>query len=1093
MINNLEPLIFNSFMRKYTKYTAVVLFLLCFSLTGAFAQKMQQGDSTLLVFDVEPKPKPVVVEEPEPEPEQPVGKQIVTGKITDAATGKPIAGARIDVPRVASAITKDDGSYSIKLYDSNVILQVNGFGYAQRDVSVRGRSKVNVSLNELGYKGAQTMVYTPAGEVSSTQIANSWAVVNENTDVSVAVTPDVLLQGYASGVNTVFRSGLAGNSANMFLHGFNTLHAGTMPFFVVDGVPYENTRYASSLIGNYQANPLASIDIKDIESITILKDGVSIYGVKGANGVVLIKTKRAKQLETKINAHAHTGINFEPIHLPVFNAAQYKNLLADIQLTNPALTAEQINKLPYFDQNIPKKEDWGYVGNIDYYRYNHNTDWQKEIYNNASFNQDYYINISGGDEIAIYMLSLGFLDQKGTLKNTDFQRFNTRFNSEIHLSRSVDFVANMSFVYGTKNLINEGADSYTNPMLASFIKSPFMTSNIFDEEGKESPNKEGVDIFGNSNPYVLANDLSLVNVNYRFLGSFGLNWRLNRDWSVSGVFGLNFNKEREKLFYPRVGVAYDLLKDKPVSNKSQHRVDRLFSLYSDVYADYKKQFSATQRLAARLGLRYQINNAENDFVTGYNTPSDDFRSVQYGESLLNQLGGGIGEWRWRSIYANADYALQNKYFFNVSLACDATSRSGKDAAPVFIYPSIAAAWLVSGENFMQDVERLNLLKLRLSYGLSGNDEIGNYTARHYYYPQNLFGSYGLVRGNLVNTGLKPEKVERINAGIDFSFANERLNLSIDLYHNTVHDMILLTRPERVTGFDVFIDNLGSMRNIGADVSLNARIINGVFKWDLGIMAATYKNTVLKLDAEEGYLTDILGATIQTKEGQPLGMFYGYKTNGVYATQAEAEAEGLHMMQGLVKVPFGMGDMRFVNQIPDDMIDENDRVVIGNPNPDLFGSITNTFKYKKWTLSALMIYSLGNDVYNYTRSQLENGSTLNNQSQAMINRWRVEGDKTNIPRVAYGDPMGNARFSDRWIEDASYIRLKTLTLTYDLNLKLSFIQSCTLFTTAENILTLTRYKGLDPEFAAGQNPLYYGIDACVVPQPRTVSVGVKLAL
>ncbi|MDR2841381.1 MAG: SusC/RagA family TonB-linked outer membrane protein [Paludibacter sp.] len=1016
----------------------------------------------------------------------------ITGVVTDASTGKALAGIHIDVPGLASTITDDNGAYSLKLSNPNAILQVSGFGYARRDVSLRGRTNINISLYEESFKNKSYDSYAPAGNKSQTSSPYSWATIQENTDLSVAVTPDLLMQGYASGVNTLIRSGLPGNSAAMFLHGFNTINAGTMPLFVVDGMPYENTDYSSSLIGNYEANPLASIDPKDIESITILKDGSSIYGVKAANGVVLIKTKKVQQLATKINAHVHTGINFEPTHLPVMNAAQQKSLLSDIQQTNPALTAAEISSLPYFNNNIPVKQAWGYEGNPDYYRYNHNTDWQNEIYNNASYNQDYYLNVSGGDEVATYMLSLGFLTQQGTVKNTDFQRFNTRFNSEIHLTKDMDFLANMSFVYGTKNYINEGANRYQNPILSSLLKSPFTAAYIYNEEGEISPNKENIDVFGNSNPYVLTNNLTLVNVNYRFLGSFGLRWMLNRNLNVQGILGLNFNKEREKVFYPSVGVAFDPLYDEPVFNEMQHRVDRLFSLFGDIFADYNKSFNANNNIAARVGLRYQNNKAEDDYGKSYNSGSDSFKSIQYGQTLLNQLGGSIGSWNWLSVYANVDYALQNKYFFNISGAADATSRSGIDAPRMFIYPSVGAAWLLSGEKFLKDATWLNTLKIRASYGLAGNDEIGNYTSKYYYQPQNQYGMWGLVRGNLVNSALKPEKIERINVGFDLAVANQRINLSLDLYHNTIRDMILLTKPNTATGYNVYLDNAGSMRNTGIDLSINARIINSKFKWDLGVMASAYRNEILDL-AGEDFTTDILGASVQTKTGQPLGLFYGYQSDGVYATQAQATQDGLHIIQGLVTVPFAAGDTKFVNQNTDNLINDDDRVVIGNPNPDVFGSITNTFKYGKWTLNALMVYSLGNDVYNYTRTLTESGAGLDNQSIALLNRWRSEGDVTTIPRVAYGDPMGNARFSDRWIEDGSYLRMKSLTLAYDLSINWSFIQSCIIFSTGENLFTLTRYKGLDPEFSSGQNPLYYGIDACVAPQPRTVSLGIKLSL
>jgi TonB-linked SusC/RagA family outer membrane protein len=1016
----------------------------------------------------------------------------VTGIVKDAATGKPLAGVNISVQEISSAITEDNGKYTIKIPDKSVILEINGFGYAKQEIPVRGRDRIDIGLHENTYKGATKSVYTPLGESSSTAIPYAWKSISEDNNLSVAVTPDVLLQAYASGINVISRSGMPGNGSNMYLHGFNTMNAGTMPLFIVDGMPYENSAYASSLIGNYYANPLASIDIKDIETITLLKDGVSLYGVKGANGVVLINTLKAKGLETKINVHAHFGVNFEPVQLPVLNAVEHKNLLSDLyQQANPGIDPTLINQLPFFDNRIPVRQPWGYEGNVDYYRYNHNTNWQDEIYD-SKYNSNYYLNVSGGDEVAVYMLSLGYLDQMGTLKNTHFQRFNTRFNSEIKLSQTFRVLANMSFVYGKKQLANEGDNKRTNPIFASLTKAPFMTSHIYNEEGKLSPNEEPSDIFGNSNPYVLANNISMANINYRFLGSFELAWKLNDHFNLNGLFGLNFNKEREKTFYPSVGVAFDDLATALITNESQHRVDRLFSLYGDVYADYKTKLGNNQRLSVRVGSRYQNNKAENDWGQGYNSSSDDFKSIQYGIPLLRQVGGSLGNWNWWSVYANLDYGLKNKYFLNISSSADASSRYGKETNAFLPYPSAALAWLLSGEEWMKSVSAVNLLKLRIGYGISGNDDIGNYSGIQYYKPQNILGSYGLVRGNLVNSHLRPEKTERMNVGLEASLLNERINIGLDFYSNTVRDMILFVTPQRYTGFDRYITNAGSMRNTGIDLNLNVRILNSTFKWDLGLTVSNYKNEVLDLQGEE-YLTEVLGATVQTKEGQPIGKFYGYQTKGVYATQAEANQEGLHILQGLVPVAFQAGDIRFVNQNNDNRIDENDRVIIGDPNPDLFGSISNVFRFKQWMLNTLVTYSWGNDVYNYTRSQLENMSTLDNQAKTVLNRWKYEGDQTDIPSAVYGDPMGNARFSDRWIEDGSYLRLKNLTLSYDLGLKWKLIQNCVLFVTGENVVTWTKYKGLDPEFSLGQNPLYYGIDACFVPQPRTVSVGLKLAL
>lgn len=1015
----------------------------------------------------------------------------VKGIVRDAATQKPLPGISVTVKGVSSAITEDDGSYSIIVPANNAVLQVGENDYARRDIAVRGRDQIDIDLYEKGYKGAQKSVYTPTGEISSTRIANSWNVVAEENDLSTAVSPQVLMQGYASGVNTVFRSGMPGGGANMFLHGFNTVYGGNMPLFVVDGMPYENSSYSESLIGNYQVNPLASLDIKDIESITIMKDGTSIYGVKGANGVVLVNTSKSKAPETKISAHIHTGVNFEPDSYPVLNAIQHRNLMSDV-LQSAGATPSLINSLPFFNSTVPVEMPWGYEGNSDYYRYNHDTDWQSQIYD-SKWNQNYYLNVEGGDEVALYMLSLGYLDQKGTIRDTHFQRFNMRFNSEIKLSQKVKFLANMSFVYGNKNLVNEGPDYTKNPIFSSLLKTPIMTTHVYNEAGKMSPNMEDADVFGNSNPYVLVNDLTLENLNYRFFGSFELKWQINDKLGVAGLLGVNYNKEREKVFYPSVGINFESQNGMEVTNEAQHRVDRLFSIYTDAYLDYVTKIGSDHQLSARAGLRYQTNGTENDYGKSFNSTSDDFKSISYGLALLRQIGGSLGSWNWMSLYGNVDYALKNKYFFNLSFAADASSRYGQDAPPLFFYPSVAGAWMISGEDFMKDVTSIDLLKVRLSYGLSGNDDIGNYNGIQYYVPQNLLGNYGLIRGNLVNLELKPERLERINAGVDISVLNERLNFSLDVYRNTVKDMILQTTPSRLTGFAGYIDNAGSMRNTGVDFSLNSRVINnGSFKWDLGLTLSHYKNEVVDLAGEDLY-TEILGGTVLTQEGKPLGQFYGYKTDGVYSTQADADADGLHIMQGLVQVPFSAGDVRFVNQNGDNLIDENDRVVIGDPNPDIYGSISNNFKYKQWKLNTLLTYSLGNDVYNYTRSRLENLSTYNNQSEAVLNRWRYEGDVTNMPKAMYGDPMGNSRFSDRWIEDGSYLRLKSVQLSYDLNLRWKLIRSCTVFASGENLFTFTKYKGSDPEFSLGQSPLYYGIDACVVPQPRTVSIGIKLSL
>lgn len=1024
-------------------------------------------------------------------------KHTVTGTVLDAATNKPVPGANLEITGVASAITDDNGRYSISMYNAEIIINVTATGYQKREIAVRGRKLIDILLYEESYRGASKKVFTPTGDQTALKTVYSWFGITDDNPAPVAVTPDVLLKTQASGLNVQTRSGTPASGSNFNLHGINTMNAGSMPLFVVDGMPYENTYYSYSLIGNYFSNPLSSIDPKDIESITVLKDGTSLYGTKGANGVILIKTLRSNSLETRINAYLSSGIGFESSELPLLNSMEHKHLLAELyQKANPGMSPAALNNaLPFLNQNIPVKHPWGYEGNTDYYRYNANTNWQKQVLA-PSLKQNVYLNVAGGDEVATYVLSLGYLNQEGMVKNTGYSRFNTRFNSEIKFSQKFRVLANMSFMYATKNLPNEGGNIALNPILASLVKAPFTAAHIYNEEGKKSPNLEDADYWNLSNPYVLVNSKNnIVNINYRFFGSFEFIYNINRNIHLASQLGLNFHKEREKAFYPSTGVAF---KQDPFSvdilNESQHRVDRLFSLYSDTYLNYKNTFERKHAVNIRAGLRYQDNSANNNYGLAFNTSSDEFKSLQYGASTLRNIGGGINDWEWTSIYTNLDYSYLNKYFFNVQAAFDASSRFGINVPTFLPFPSAGAAWLISNESFMSEQDWIDILKVRANYGISGNDDIGNYNGKRYYYPYALVGQFGLVRTSLVNTELKPERLERMGMGIDLSILDERVNIGLDLYSNTVNDMVLSVRPASISGSQSNVTlNAGKMRNTGFDININTRIINNqTIKWDLGLMVSNYKNKVLDLGGKE-YYHEFLGATIQSKVGQPLSQFYGYKTNGVYATAADAAADGLNIREGLVLVPFGAGDMRFVNQNNDHVIDETDRVVIGDPNPDFFGNINTRLKYQQFELSAIFIYSLGGDVYNYSRSLLESMSMPYNQLRTVLNRWRMEGDVTTIPQASPGDRMGNARFSDRWIEDGSYMRLKNITLSYNLDLKIPMIENCLIYVTGENLLTFTRYKGLDPEFAAGANPLLLGIDPSVVPHSPTISAGIKLGL
>ena len=574
-----------------------------------------------------------------------------------------------------------------------------------------------------------------------------------------------------------------------------------------------------------------------------------------------------------------------------------------------------------------------------------------------------------------------------------------------------------------------------------------------------------------------------------------------RSTGISTI-GVQYDKVRENFFVPRKGVVDDTLPNAVVDSRLGSQVKRLFSVYNDSKLEYKRLYGHSHEIAARLGFRYQNNKAEQDFALGYNSATDNLISVQNGVSALRQVGGDLGEWNWMNIYAGADYGFKEKFFLNFSVAMDGSSRFGREASNGLkigrrsfpIMPSLAGAWLVSSENFMAG-SAINLLKLRASYSITGNDDIGNYSARQIYVAQNLLGAQGLIRGGIPNPGLQWETSRKLNAGLDISFFNERIFISLDAYRNTTDNMLVYQPINSITGFTSMLTNGGKMQNTGIDANLNIRIVNGAhFKWDAGINIGIYKNNIRAVPDNQ-FLTSFASATIITQVGSSANQFYGFKTDGVFTSNSEATNSGLLKKNADGSATaFTGGDMRFTDLDGNKLIDDNDRTIIGDPNPHFTGGVSNRFVYKGWELGTLFTFTQGNDVYNYLRYRLEAASSYENQLVSVNNRWRGDGQVTNTPKAAYGDPMGNSRFSDRWIEDGSYLRLRTLSLQYSFAMKpTGALKSAAVYVIGNNLFTLTNYLGYDPEFSATPSVFGQGIDTGLDPQFKSVTFGVRFGL
>ncbi|MBL7741999.1 MAG: SusC/RagA family TonB-linked outer membrane protein [Chitinophagaceae bacterium] len=1014
----------------------------------------------------------------------------ITGTVTDAATGKGLVGIRVSVENFSAAITDENGKFSLNVPSLFTDVMISGDGYETRQLSLKGKNSITVSLLDEYHQSFQETVSLPLGKtllrnipaaVSKYDAAGEWTKPDE--------TVDALLQGRVAGLNSIRRSGTPGVGANLFLRGYNSLFGTNKPLIVIDDMLYDVNDYGESIIANNYTNPLALINVQDIDNITVLKDASSIYGAKGANGAIIVTTARARQQATKIDVGIYTGVTAVPEKLPVMNAGSYRTYLGEI-LQSKGLSSSEIAAMPFMidDQSHP-----------EYYRYHNNTDWQKQIMK-AGVNRNLFLKVTGGDNIATYALSVGYMKNEGIIKNTDLTRYNTRFNAEFNFSKKFTGSANLSFTYNEQNLKDQGISDKTAPVFVALTKAPFLTANEVNDKGVFSPNLEDADILGVSNPAVLIENMQAFNKYYRFFGSFKFNYAITKTLTASTLFGVVYDKVRENIFVPRKGVSNDTLNNAVADSRLGSQVKRLFSVYSDSRIEFNKVFNRLHSISSRLGLRYHHNNAEQDFALGFNSATDELISVQNGVGALRQIGGGIGEWNWMNTYFNLDYGFNNRFFVSLNAAMDGSSRFGKEAADGLaiggvkyaVLPSLSAAWLASSEDFMKG-SFIDLLKFRASYSFTGNDDIGNYTARQTYISQNLLGMQGLVRNSIPNPAIQWETSKKLNFGADIAVWNERVGVSLDVYRSKTDNMLIYEPMVSPTGIDNILTNGGSMVNMGFDASVNVRVVNTKnLKWDIGANAGKYKNEIKTPGT--GFETEFAGATILTRYDNPANLFYGYKANGVFSTAAEAVSAGLRKKNADGSYSnFAAGDIRFADLNGDHIIDENDRQEIGDPNPDLFGGFTSRLAYKRFELNILFTFSQGNDVYNYVRRRLESVSGVENQLNSVVNRWRADGHVTDMPKATYGDPMGNSRFSDRWIEDGSYLRLRTASLQYNIPLKEGFVKYASVYVIGNNLLTFTKYMGYDPEFSANPGVFAQGIDTGLDPQFRSVTLGVRVGL
>ena len=1043
----------------------------------------------------------------------------VQGIVVDNATKAPIAGVRLKTlnDERYAAMTDADGKFSIKVPTFATALYVQAPKYISQQVSIiAGDANQEVRISML------SDAFSPMYKDGTTITATNGFTSNGN-----GLTIDEEMTAKLGGdIRMNMHSGNLEQGAAMFIRGISSINANAQPLIILDGVELDMQQNRPSLHLGDIFNMLSTISPEDIDKVTVLKNATAIYGARGANGVILIDTKRGHSMATRIDAKIGVGWTFVPNYPTMMNAAQYRNYAVEMLGTIPEVQKRIGSSTEPLQFNFLNDAKDGYYYNT----YHNDTKWIDYVYRTA-LTHNYSINVQGGDDIGMYNLSVAYIQTMKNTKENSFDRINVRFNTDIKLLWNFTTKFDMSFSRTNTNILDDGisedlnAGVITSPAFLALIKSPLLspyqynmnikafTSLLSEADDLYSTLKEGN--YSQANPLALLSNGSGErknrNENTFFNVSITPTYEFTKDLRLTSHFSYYLNRNSQAYYRPNLGLpSFAIPNLGTVYSMTASIFSKEQNILSNTHLDWSKKLGAHD-IALMGGFRYTYFSYDgSDLSTQYATKGEDDKNPKLatGNNTYPGVTGSDDVWKNMQWYVSGDYNYMNKYFASVSLLAEANSRFGNNAnggMKMFgtkwaLFPSIQLGWVLSNENWFPKNKAINYLRLNAGYDISGNDGISNYAARTSFNTVRYNNSeIGIQLTNVGNEEIKWETTSKFNIGLEANFLDNRLGIKANYFiHNTKDLLALKTFENPIGGINNYWTNDGELKNTGYELGISGKPVS-LKNWhlEIGATLAHYKNEVKAL-ANGSYTSSVYGDNnILTAVGNPVGVFYGYKTQGVFSTTAEAQAANLYIVDETgARQYFQAGDVHFVDLNNDGKIDAGDKTIIGNPNPDIYGNIFLNLNWKRFTLGVNFNYSLGNDVYNYQRSILNSGSTLYNQQVAEIGHWRYEGQQTDIPRLYYGDPMGNNRFSDRWIEDGSYLRMKSVMLTYQVPIPESWqtwLQGISIWAEGRNLFTLTKYKGSDPEFSISNKQLYQGIDCGNIAQGRIFSMGMKINL
>lgn len=999
----------------------------------------------------------------------------ITGIVIDQGTKQPLVNAQVRVLNTRQgALSNQQGRYLITGVEvGTYTLEVTLVGYKQvrREVEVGASPAVmNVEM-EVDVLRLDELVVVGYGVEKRRNVTGAVGTLRPET-VSELPAPAVeqVLQGRISGVQVSQNSGVPGSAITVRVRGSSSISAGNQPLYVIDGVPMTQGNFSgiNSTFGGQGVDALSDLNPNEIESIEVLKDAsaAAIYGSRASNGVVLITTKRGAAKErADIQFNAYYGTQRDWKRVEFLNTDQY------IEVYNEGIRAAGLHPNYYGYKGTTPESGTPYAVEIAPGTY---TNWLDQVLRSAPI-ASMTGSIAGGTDRARYFVSGSYFDQDGIVQGYGFERLNGRLNLDYTATDRLSLGTNVALARSVTQR-TRGDNTVYGPFANAIANPPHQT--IYNEDGSYTKTTY-------ANPVGLAKENAAEERGVRILSNAFARYNLLPWLGARVSVGLDQLALRSRLYdSPVVGIGTS-------SNGSATAADAFVNKVTyEGTVDWLRDLGERHSVSGVVGVSYEGNSTERNSVTGQQFPTSYFR---YLTSAAEITGGSssLTSWALMSYFTRFSYTLDDRYTLTFNVRTDGSSRFGRDTR-YGLFPSASFLWRVGDESFMADQGVVRNLALRLSYGRTGNQfGIGDFAARGLIQGgQNYGGQPGLAPSQLANPDLKWETTDQFNVGTDFALLSDRLSFSLDYYTKKTDDLLIARPIPSTTGFTSFTSNVGSMENRGVELGARAQLLQGAaggLSWNVDFNVAKNRNEVTRL-----YNRDPInsGFASRAMEGQPLGVFFGYVTDGIFRNQEEVDA---HAHQSDETAP---GDIRFKDLNKDGLITDADRKVIGSPWPDFVGGLTNTIAFRGLDLTAFVQFSKGNQIFNGNRIYQEAyGAYGDNNTTRALERWTPENPDATEPRAILYDPNNNTRVSDRFVEDGSYVRLKNVVLGYTLPRsaasRLGF-QSLRLYVQGQNLLTATKYSGFDPEVNyGGEASITRGTDFYTLPQARSVTFGVNI--